>query len=166
MRSWSDSFSWDKGIHFSRSFFEREGAGFKDVCRGYKAEAEKDRRLSLVGTGDEGAARRLELLECCLVGWWDDPSVPFLKLDFLRKWALHWFLKGSLSIAVLGGGLLILEFESRLEAERVLGRGKGRFKENLLFLEKWSSNLGCFNKGDNAKEAWVRVVGLSLHVES
>ena len=101
-----------------------------------------------------------------MVGWWDDPSVPFLKLDFLRKWALHRFMKGSLSIAVLGGGLLILEFESRLEAERVLGRGKGRFKENLLFLEKWSSNLGCFNKGDNAKEAWVRVVGLSLHVES
>lgn len=58
------------------------------------------------------------------MGWWGNFSVPFPELDFLRRWPYHhWLLRGRLSIAVLGRGLLLLEFESLSEAEQVLAKG-------------------------------------------
>ncbi|RVX17736.1 hypothetical protein CK203_004224 [Vitis vinifera] len=39
-------------------------------------------------------------------------------------------------------------------------------KDKVLFLEKWYSEVGCFCNGANANEAWVRVVGLHLHIWS
>ncbi|KAL6319524.1 hypothetical protein AAG906_014200 [Vitis piasezkii] len=39
-------------------------------------------------------------------------------------------------------------------------------KDNVLFLEKWYSEVECFCNGTNANEAWVRVVGLHLHIWS
>ncbi|RVW13055.1 Transposon TX1 uncharacterized 149 kDa protein [Vitis vinifera] len=48
----------------------------------------------------------------------------------------------------------------------VLARGKRRVKDNVLFLEKWHPEVGCFCNGANANEAWVRVVGLPLHLWS
>ena len=64
--------------------------------------------------------------------------------------------KGRLGIAVLGRGLLLFEFGSSFEAKRVLVRGKRWIKEKLLHLERWSPEVGCFYKGANANEAWVR----------
>ena len=55
---------------------------------------------------------RLEQLDCCLVGRWENVSTPFPELDFLKNWAFHaWLLKGWLNIVVLGRGLLLFEFE-------------------------------------------------------
>ena len=67
---------------------------------------------------------------------------------------------------MLGRGLLLFEFELLSEAECVLARGKIRVKDNVLFLEKWHPEVGCFCKGANVNEAWVRMVGLSLHLWS
>ena len=101
------------------------------------------------------------------MGWWGNFSIPFPELDFLKSWAYHnWLLKGSLNIAVLGRGLLLFEFELLSEAKRVLARSKRRVKENVLFLEKWNPEVGCFCNGAIANEAWVRVVGLPLHLWS
>ena len=98
------------------------------------------------------------------MGKWCDPTP---ELDFLKYWAGHaWLLKGKLNIVVLGKGLLLFEFELLSEAERILLRGKRRVKDNVLFLEKWHPEVGCFCNGANGNEAWVRVVGLPLHLWS
>ncbi|RVX16454.1 hypothetical protein CK203_005910 [Vitis vinifera] len=74
---------------------------------------------------------RLEQLDRCIVGRWENVSTPFPN-----------------------------------EAECVLARGKIRVKDNVLFLEKWHPEVGCFCKGANVNEAWVRMVGLPLHLWS
>ena len=59
---------------------------------------------------------------------------------------------------------MLFEFECLSEAERVLSRGKRRVKDNVLFMEKWHPEVGCFGNEVKAKEAWVRVVSLPLHL--
>ena len=111
--------------------------------------------------------KRLELLDHCLVGRWENGVNPSLELDFLKHWVGQaWLLKGKLNIVVLGEGLLLFEFECLSEAEHVLSRGKRRVKDNVLFLEKWHPEVGCFCNEAKAKEAWVRVVGLPLYLWS
>ncbi|RVW41219.1 hypothetical protein CK203_114970 [Vitis vinifera] len=62
-----------------------------------------------------------------------------------------------------GRTFLLLELEDEEEAERVLKRGTRRFKDKVLYLERWSEETGCLQVGSQAKEVWVRVVGLPLH---
>ncbi|RVW38063.1 hypothetical protein CK203_097261 [Vitis vinifera] len=86
-------------------------------------------------------------------------------LVFLKNWAVHaWLLKGKLDIAVMGGGLLLFEFELMSEAERVLARGKRKVLGSVLMMERWHPEVGCFSNGVFAREVWVRVVGLPLHL--
>ena len=60
---------------------------------------------------------------------------------------------------------MLFEFELLSEVEHVLARGKRRVKNNVL-LKKWYLGVGCFCYGANTNEAWVRVVGLLLHLWS
>ena len=53
-----------------------------------------------------------------------------------------------------------------MEAERVLARGSRRFKERLLSLERWRHEIGCEVKEGSCKKAWVRILGLPLHLWS
>ncbi|WKA06293.1 hypothetical protein VitviT2T_024196 [Vitis vinifera] len=117
--------------------------------------------------GQRVKPERLEQLDHCLVGRWENGAIPPPELDFLKNWAGQvWLLRGKLNISVLGRGLLLFEFELLSEAERVLVRGMRRVKDNALFLEKWHPEVGCFCNKVSAKEAWVRVVGLPLHLWS
>lgn len=68
-----------------------------------------------------------------------------------------------MKVLKLGGPFFLLEFEDEEEAERVLKRGTRRFKDKMLYLERWSEETGCLQVGSQAKEVWVRVVGLPLH---
>ena len=67
---------------------------------------------------------------------------------------------------MLGRGLLLFDFELPYEAERVLAIGKRSIKENFIILDRWYPEVGCFCKKSNADEAWVRLVGLPLHLWS
>ncbi|RVW73524.1 hypothetical protein CK203_060047 [Vitis vinifera] len=97
-------------------FVEGEGGGDKVLRRCCKVKIGKNRRFSLV-------------------------RAPLPELDFVRRWThQYWLLKGNLSVAVLGRGLFLFEFETPSEIERVLD--------------------------SFANEAWVRVVGLPLHLWS
>ncbi|RVW23507.1 hypothetical protein CK203_090737 [Vitis vinifera] len=103
----------------------------------------------------------------CLVGWWGPSSAPCPEVEYVRSWALkHWALKGNLRVAMLGKGLLLFDFELPGEAERVLARGLRNFKENVIVLERWNPEVGCLCKEPIAKEVWVRVIGLPLHLRS
>ncbi|RVW47865.1 hypothetical protein CK203_092906 [Vitis vinifera] len=91
-------------------------------------------------------------------------AVPPPELDFVRSWTRQiWEVKGKLSIAALGRGIMLFEFDQAQEAERVLARGKRSLKDNWLILDKWNPEVGCSLKNPNAEETWVRVVGLPLH---
>ena len=67
-------------------------------------------------------------------------------------------------IARLGRGLLLFEFESSSEAECVLATRSRNIKENVIILDRWNPEVGCLCKDAGVKEAWVRVVGLPLHL--
>ncbi|RVW75952.1 hypothetical protein CK203_051802 [Vitis vinifera] len=70
---------------------------------------------------------RLEQLDRCLVGRWENVSTSFPKLDFLKNWVYHtWLLKERLNIVVLGEDSYFFEFKVLSEAERVLAKGKRR----------------------------------------
>ena len=69
-------------------------------------------------------------------------------------------------VAMLGKGLLLFDFELPSEAERVLARGKRSIKENFIIFDRWNLEVGCLCKDSIANEAWVRVVGLLLHLWS
>ena len=109
----------------------------------------------------------MEQLGQCLVGWHGEVSDPTPNLSSLKRWVMfHWALKGGVKIAELGGALLLFEFGSKIEAKRALARGLRRLGEKAVKLERWSPKAGCFPKGMHAKEVWVRIVGLPLHLWS
>ncbi|WJZ80732.1 hypothetical protein VitviT2T_000628 [Vitis vinifera] len=117
--------------------------------------------------GDREVRERIDQLRQCLVGWWGLNSAPVPELEYVRRWASQqWALKGILRVAMLGRGLLLFEFESSWEAERVLARGARNIKENVIVLNRWNPEVGCLCKDSSAKEVWVRVVGLPLHLWS
>ncbi|RVW42036.1 hypothetical protein CK203_093309 [Vitis vinifera] len=154
--------------------------GRKGLSGGWNILAEKLRAVGVVPTGGLKNPLSIEVLKKekeleprtyvdvakSKTGSWENGATPPPELDFLKYWAGHaWLLKGKLNIVVLGKGLLLFEFELLSEAERILLRGKRRVKDNVLFLEKWHRG-GCFCNGANGNEAWVRVVGLPLHLWS
>ena len=61
---------------------------------------------------------------------------------------------------------MLFELENKFEADLVLLRGSGRFKEREFLLQRWGLEVGCFWNGSHAKEVWVRVAGLPLHLWS
>lgn len=71
----------------------------------------------------------------------------------MRRWAIQlWSLKRGLKLSALGAALFLLRIVLKL---RVLVRGSRRLKEFVLHLERWSPEVGCFNKGVAPKEVWV-----------
>ena len=61
---------------------------------------------------------------------------------------------------------MLFDFEFPSETERVLAKGKRSIKENFIILDRWNLKVGCPCKDPIANEAWVRVVGLPLHLWS
>ena len=58
---------------------------------------------------------------------------------------------------------MLIEFENKDEADKVLLRGNRWFKESPLHLDRWDPKAGCSQNGERAESVWVRVVGLPLH---
>ena len=108
-----------------------------------------------------------EKLRKCLVGKFREGSFLVSEVWALEMWARStWQLRFGLQVYIFGGSLTLFEFEDVLEAEKVLVRGPRRFKERLLNLERWQHEIGCLVKEGSYKEAWVRVLGLPLHLWS
>ena len=116
----------------------------------------------------EGAVQgREEKLRRCLVGKFEEGPLLGSEVQVLKVWARStWQLRGGLQVHIFGGSLILFEFEDVLEAERVLTRGSRRFRERLISLERWYHETGCLVQEEAYKEAWVRVLGLPLHLWS
>ena len=116
----------------------------------------------------EGAVQgREEKLRRCLVGKFEEGPLLGSEVQVLKVWAKStWQLRGGLQVHIFGGSLILFEFEDVLEAEEVLTRGSRRFRERLISLERWYHETGCLVQEEAYKEAWVRVLGLPLHLWS
>ena len=147
--------------------WKEKGVEMKSFAEAVKSTPRRAGESVWLEVGEKEVRGRLEHLKHCLIGRWGSISVPLPELDFVRNWTRHnWEVKGKLSIAVLGRGIMLFEFEQAQEAERVLARGKRSIKENWLILDKWNPEVGCSFKNSIAVETWVRVVGLPLHLWS
>ena len=82
----------------------------------------------------------------------------------LRLFREAWRLNEGLRVAHLNEGILFLEFESSVEAKRVLESGRRNFRGGILQLERWDPYYGCIRRKGSAQVEWVRVVGLPLHL--
>ena len=86
-------------------------------------------------------------MRSCLVGRWGEGSDLSPVLSLLNSWvAINWPMRRGVKISLLGGALLLFDFEDFLDFERVLLRGLRRFNEKVLHLERWSPEVGCFQK--------------------
>ncbi|RVW80574.1 hypothetical protein CK203_051264 [Vitis vinifera] len=76
---------------------------------------------------------------CCIVERWDGISDKLLDLYTLISWArFNMRLKRKLHLALMGGSLIMSEFQKVVVVERVLQLGMRNFREKSLYLEKWA----------------------------
>ena len=124
-------------------------------------------KVAYVKVGKEEVQERLDQLRRCLVGWWGSGPAQIPGVETVRNWArMQWNVKNSLAVVNLGRGLWLFEFESKDEVDRVLKFGKRRFGTNLIHLRTWGEDMGCSSQGFSEEKAWVRVVGLPVHLWS
>ena len=144
--------------------WKEKGVEMKSFAEAVNSSPRRAGESVWLEVGENEVRGRLEHLKHCLIGRWGSVSVPPPELDLVRSWSRQsWEVKGKLSIAALGRGIMLFEFDQAQEAERVLARGKRSLKDNWLILDKWNPEVGCSLKNPNAVETWVRVVGLPLH---
>ena len=133
----------------------------------HKSEKILGEKIVCVKVEEEEVQERLEQLRRCLVGWWGSGPEQIPGVEAVRSWArIQWNIRSSLAVVNLGRGLWLFEFESKEEVDRVLMFGKRRFGTNLVHLRSWGEDLGCSNLGSSEVKAWVRVVGLPVHLWS
>ena len=114
--------------------------------------------------GEDEVSNERKFLGRCLVGRWGQPSMLEPDVQAFESWGRSvWNTKGGVKFSRLGGSLLLIEFETKEEAEKVLLRGHRWFKESFLNLERWDPKVECSHNGERDKSIWVRVVGMPLH---
>ena len=143
---------------------ENESGSYAEVVKGKIGESVDSMRVYL---GEKEMMCREEQLRRCLVGCFGGSPESIPSLPSLKRWAYEsWLLKGELRISRLGGALVLFEFQNKWEADMVLLRGSRCFKDREFLLQRWGPAVGCTWKESHAKEVWVRVVGLPLHLWS
>ena len=99
------------------------------------------------------------------MGSWKAKPNSFPSTKEIETWArVAWRLKGDLMVTFLNSDLMFLEFSYTEDAKWVLEAGRRWFNGGSLQLEWWSLKFGCVKKKDLTKEAWIRVVGMLLHL--
>ena len=120
-----------------------------------------------VRVGKNETVERLGQLESCLVGWWGGGTSPIPDIKSLKHRAWHsWKVIGNLKVEELRRGLWLFGFESPNEARRILREGKGRFGGFPIYLREWGKDVGCMVGRKRGRTAWVRLLGLPLHLWS
>ena len=118
-----------------------------------------------VRVGKNETVERLGQLESCLVGWWGGGTSPIPDLKFVKHRAWHtWKVIGRLKVEELRRGLWLFGFENPNEARRILREGIGRFGGLPIYLREWGKDVGCKVGRGSCRTAWVRLLGLPLHL--
>ena len=117
--------------------------------------------------GKNETAERLWQLESCLVGWWGGGTSPCPDLKFLKNRVGQTLkVNGSLKVEELRRGLWLFGFESPNEARRILREGTDRLGGFPISLREWGKDVECLVGRERSKTAWVRLLGLPLHLWS
>ena len=107
----------------------------------------------------------LGLLKYGVVGSWKVLPAKTQTLTEVVDWAKRvWRLKGRIAIHPLNHNLFFMGFELSEEAIWVMENGSRICRGGVMQLEWWSPFSGCKGIRDQEKEAWIRVVGLPLHL--
>ena len=102
-----------------------------------------------------------------MIGRWKIKPAPYPRSEELETWfRAAWRLNEKVRIMGLNEDLLFLEFNSPEKAKWVLESGRRSFKGGVLQLDWWSPETGCLRSRGVGREAWIRVVGLPLHLWS
>ena len=118
-----------------------------------------------VDVGDCIHGKALGSLQSCLIGRWRTQPVPYPRSEEVEAWFRDaWGLNEEAMLTVLNDDLVLLEFNSPENAKWVLESGKRNFKGGVLQLDWWSPESGCTRSKGCLQEAWIRVVGLPLHL--
>ena len=118
-----------------------------------------------VDVGDCVYGKELGSLQFCLIDRWKTKPEYYPMSEELEVWFRGaWRLNEEVKLAVLNEDLLILEFNSPEKAKWVLESGRRSFKGGVLQLDWWSQESGCIRHKGFVQEAWIRVVGLPLHL--
>ena len=64
----------------------------------------------------------------------------------------------------LNQNLFFMGFDSLEEANWVMENGSRSFRGEVLHLEWWTLSRGCTGRKGQDQEAWIRVIGLPLHL--
>ena len=133
----------------------------KEVVEGGKS----GRDAVWVDVGDCIHGKALGFLEVCVIGRWQTQPVPYPRLGELETWLrVAWRLNEGLMITSLKEDLMLLKFKSPEEARWVLESGRRCFGGGRLQLDWWSPETGCIRSRGLVREAWIRVIGLPLHL--
>ncbi|RVX19200.1 hypothetical protein CK203_008571 [Vitis vinifera] len=143
---------------------ESAGKAQKSYADVVKSREKKIGETLWLQLGEKEISSERKLMDRCLVGSWGHTPLSDSDMYAFESWGrTQWNIKGGLKFARIGGPLLLIEFENRDEADKVLLRGSRWFKESNLHLARWDPKAGCSQNGERAKSVWVRVVGLPLH---
>ena len=105
------------------------------------------------------------MLKYGVVGSWKSQPLKVPTLPELEYWVERaWRLKGNLLFYSLNHYLLYMEFDSAEEAKWVLENGSRIYRGDVMHLKWWNPYVECVGRKDQAMEAWIRVVGLPLHL--
>ena len=95
------------------------------------------------------------------MGHWGDDETS--SIAPLKMWlSTQWCLKGNMVLSILGGFLILIEFELLEDAVRALRESLDSYRGKPCLLDRWSPLTGCFREGVQASKAWVRIMGLPL----
>ena len=71
----------------------------------------------------------------------------------LESWGKNnWKLKGGVKLVRMGDLFIMIEFEKKTKADKVLLRGFRCFKDSILHLEIWDPKVGCSQSCEQFKE--------------
>ena len=154
----------EKCISFRKNIVTCEGeSALKEVGEGGSSVI----NAAWVDVGDCSNGQVLGPLQFCLIGRWKIKPAPYPRSEELETWfRAVWRLNEKVRIMGLNEDLLFLEFNSPEQAKRVLESGRKSFKGGVLQLDWWSPETGCLRSRGVEQEAWIRVVGLPLHLWS
>ena len=100
-----------------------------------------------------------------VVGSWKSQTTTKMTSFEVEAWAKKaWRLKGSISFHSLNQNLLFMVFDLSAEVDWVMENGSRICRGEVMLLERWNPSTGCTRSRGQNQEAWIRVVGLPLHL--
>ena len=107
----------------------------------------------------------LGFLKDGVVGSWKSKLARDMTPSEMEVWAKKaWRLKGNMCCHPLNQKLFFMSFDSPKEADWVMENGSRICRGEALILERWNPSTGCMRCKSQNQEAWIRVVGLPLHL--